>query len=139
MMVAGSNYRNFCFRHLYADHVISTGHRMTNLVLNFECLFSFFFQPTLKSDLKEAQFNQNYLFWVKAPLWYLEVAPSLKTRSWLKKHNNNKYSKFNAKFVIWRTVKMTWFGPWWLCNICSNQDKKGNQHKSFRTIFFRTI
>ena len=41
--------------------------RMTNLMSNFECLFWFFFQPTLKSDLKEVQFTQNYHFWVKAP------------------------------------------------------------------------
>ena len=53
---------------LCADHVISTGCRMTNLVLNFECFVLIFFQPTLKSDLKEVQFTLNYLFWVKAPL-----------------------------------------------------------------------
>ena len=29
----------FSIIHLCADHVISTGRRMTNLVLNFECLF----------------------------------------------------------------------------------------------------
>ena len=29
--------------HLCEDHVISTGHRMTNLVSNFKCLFDFFF------------------------------------------------------------------------------------------------
>ena len=34
-------------------HVISTGRQMTNLESNFECLFWFFFQQTLKSDLKE--------------------------------------------------------------------------------------
>jgi hypothetical protein len=28
---------------LCADHVISTGRQMTNLVSNFECLFRFFF------------------------------------------------------------------------------------------------
>jgi len=66
---------------LSADQVISTGRRMTNLVSNFECLFWFFFQWTLKLYLKEVQFTQNHLFWVKAPLWlYLEGAPNLKTR-----------------------------------------------------------
>ena len=66
------------------DHAISTGSQMTSLVLNFEWLFSFFFQPTLESDLKEAQFTQNDLFLVKAPLKYLEGAPNFKTRPWLK-------------------------------------------------------
>ena len=46
-----------CSSLLCADHVISTGRQMTNLVSNFECLFWFFFQPTLKSDLKEVQFT----------------------------------------------------------------------------------
>ena len=40
-----------------ADHVISIGCQMTNLLLNIECLFWFFLQLTLKSDLKEVQFN----------------------------------------------------------------------------------
>ena len=54
---------------------------------NFECLFWFFWifsQPTLKSNLKEVQFTQNYLFWVKAPLWYLKGALNFKTRHRLK-------------------------------------------------------
>ena len=42
---------------LCADHVISKGRRMTNLVSNFECLF-WFFQQTLKWDLKEVQFTK---------------------------------------------------------------------------------
>ena len=46
---------------LCADHVLSTGRRKRNLVSNF-------FQSTLKSDLKDVQFTQNYLFWVKALL-----------------------------------------------------------------------
>ena len=44
------------------------------------------FQPTLNSDLKEVQFTQCYLFWVKAPLYqYLKGAPNFKTLAWLKK------------------------------------------------------
>ena len=54
--------------YLCAEYDILTGHRMMNLASNVECLFSIFFQPTLKSDLKEVQFNQNYLFGGKAPL-----------------------------------------------------------------------
>ena len=46
--------------------VISTGPYDENLVPNFECLFCFVFQLTLKSDLKEVQFTQIYLFWIKA-------------------------------------------------------------------------
>ena len=39
-----------------------------------------FLQQTLKSDLKEVQFTQNYLFLVKASLlYYLEGAPNFKT------------------------------------------------------------
>ena len=84
---------------LCMDHVISTGRQMTNLVSNFESLFSFF-QPTLKSDLKETQFTQNYLFWVKAHLWYLEGAPSFKTRQWLKNITitNIQNSTLNSSF-----------------------------------------
>ena len=45
------------------DHVISIGRRMMNLVLNFEYVFVLIcFQRTLKSDLKEVQFTQNFLF-----------------------------------------------------------------------------
>ena len=51
---------NLIWRYLCADHVILTGNRMTN----FECLFWFFFQPTLNSDLKEVKVTQNYLIWV---------------------------------------------------------------------------
>ena len=48
-------------------------------------MFAFiFFQLTLQSDLKEVQLTQNYLFWVKAPLQYLEGALNFKTRPWLK-------------------------------------------------------
>jgi hypothetical protein len=82
-----------------------------NFVLNFECLFWFLFQLTLTSDLKEVQFTQNYLFWVKAPLQYLEGAPNFKTLPWLKNINNNKYSKFDTRLVIWRPVEMTWSRP----------------------------
>ena len=84
---------------------------MMNFVLNFECLFWFLFQLTLTSDLKEVQFTQNYLFWVKAPLQYLEGAPNFKTLPWLKNINNNKYSKFDTRLVIWRPVEMTWSRP----------------------------
>ena len=58
---------------------------MTKLVSNFECLFWFCCQPTSKSDLKEVQLTQNYLFWVKASLKYLEGATNFKTQPQLKK------------------------------------------------------
>ena len=51
----------WCFFPKCADHIISTGCRMSKLVSNFECLFRYFFQLTLKSNLKEVQFTQNYL------------------------------------------------------------------------------
>jgi len=50
--------------YLCAEYDILTGHGMMNLASNVECLFSIFFQPTLKSDLKD----QNYFFGGKAPL-----------------------------------------------------------------------
>ena len=40
---------------------------------------------TWKSDLKVVQNTKDYLFWVIAPLWYLECAPNCKTRPQLKK------------------------------------------------------
>ena len=50
------------------NHVFSTGRWMTNVALNFECLFwYFFYQPILKSDLTSVQFTRNYLFWVILP------------------------------------------------------------------------
>ena len=52
---------NFSIRYKFADHVISIGCQMMNLVSIFECLFEFF-ELTLKSDLKEVQFTQNYHF-----------------------------------------------------------------------------
>ena len=66
----------------------------------FNVKFSmFFFQPTLKSDLKEVQFTQNYLFWLRHPYNTLKV-PQISKLAVVKKHKNNKYSKFYAKFVI---------------------------------------
>ena len=64
-----------------------------------------FFPANIKVRCKEVQFTQNYLFWVKTPLLYLESDPNFKTRPWLK---NKKYSKFDTKFIIWHPVKMTW-------------------------------
>ena len=77
--------------------------------LEFWMFVWFFIQPTLKSDLKEVQFTQNYLFWVKAPLipWR---CTKFQNSAAIKKHNKNKYSKFFPKFVIWHPVKMTWSG-----------------------------
>ena len=100
------------------DHVISTGRRMTNLVSNFKCLFWFWCQPTLKSDLKGVQFTQNYLCWVKAPLKYLESALNFKTQPHSKKNNSTKYSRFHTKFVIWRPVEMTWCRHKYIGRLC---------------------
>ena len=55
------------FNQLCADHDISTGGLMMNLVSNFECLFQFF-SLTLKSDLKEVQFNQKSFLLIWASL-----------------------------------------------------------------------
>ena len=76
---------------------------MTNLVSNFECLFWFCCQPSLKSDPQVVQFTQNYLFWVKAleaSLEYLEGAPNFKTQPQLKKITppNIQNSTLNSSF-----------------------------------------
>ena len=76
-----------------ADHVISTGHQMMNLVSSFECLFDFF-QPTLKSDVKEVQLTQNIFFIIP---WR---CPKFHDSATVKKHNNDKYFKFETNFVI---------------------------------------
>ena len=45
---------------------------------------------------------------------YFHFSPIIKTvekfqnSAAVKKHNNNKYSKFDNEYVIWRPVKMTW-------------------------------
>ena len=67
----------------YVDRIVPF-FGMMNSVSNFECLFWFFFQLTLKLDLKEVQFSQNYCSWVKASLWYLEGASNFKTWQLLK-------------------------------------------------------
>ena len=63
----------------------------------------------LTSDLKEVQFTQNYLFWVKAP--FLWRWPKFQNSAAVKKHSNNKYLKFDPKCVIQlRPIEMTWCG-----------------------------
>ena len=52
--------------------------RESNDKFNVECLL-WFFQSTWKSDLKVVQITKNDLFWVNAPLSYLEWAPNCKT------------------------------------------------------------
>ena len=69
--------------------------------VKFWMLVLIFFRPTLKSDLKEVQFTQNYHPYNTLKFQNLAV---------VKKHNNNKYSKFNTEFIIWHPVKMTWSG-----------------------------
>ena len=68
----GNDNLNLC-----ADHVISTERRMTNLVLNFECLFLFFFHQTLKSNLEEVQFTQNYFFELRHPYMIPKMVPQI--------------------------------------------------------------
>ena len=88
---------------LCADHVISTGCLMTNLLLNV-CFD--FFQPTWKSDLKVVQSTKNDLFWVRHPYNTLNVPQIVKLgRS---KKDNNKYLTFNTNFNIQHSVQMTW-------------------------------
>ena len=88
--------------HLCKDHVISSGHWMKNFVSNFECLFWFFFQQILKSDLKEVKFTKNYLWWVETLLWFLKSAPNFKTRLRLKNitlpniQNSTQHSSFDG-------------------------------------------
>ena len=72
----------------------------------------YFFQPTLKSDLEEVQFTQNYLFCLRHPFNTLKVSKISEFGQGVEKHNSNKYSKFYANFVIWCPVKVTWSGHW---------------------------
>ena len=50
------------------NHVQSMSFRNDEFSIEYWKFVLIFFQLTLKSDLKEVQFAQNYLFWVKAPL-----------------------------------------------------------------------
>ena len=89
---------------LCADHVISTGPRMTNLVLNFECLF-WFFSADIKSrsdssknhSYKGALLKRDNFEWI-----------GLLSDLILMKKNQKKHSKFDTKFAIRRPVEMTW-------------------------------
>ena len=58
--------------------------RALNDKFSVECLF-WFFQPTWNSNLKVVQITTKDLFWVNAPLQYLEYTPNCKTLSQLKK------------------------------------------------------
>ena len=80
--------------------------KMTNLVSNFECLFWFFFQLTLKSDLKNGLKIISFEGTSMIPWRY----PKFQNSAVVKNHNNNKYSKFDTKFIIWRPIEMTWCG-----------------------------
>ena len=59
---------SFFYNWIKKNNVLIMSFVITNSVLNFDSLFWFVCQPTLKSDLKEVQFTKNDLFWVKAPL-----------------------------------------------------------------------
>ena len=54
-----------------------------------------FFQPTLKIRSERSPIQSK-----SSRLGHLEGAPNFKTWSQLKKHSNNKYSKFDTKNVI---------------------------------------
>ena len=124
-------YQNKIFSFEYVDFWLMYRSCHFNRASNNEFSLEFwvfvliFFQPTLKSDLKEVQFPQNYLFCVKGPLLYLEGTLNLAT---VKKHNNNKYSNFNTKFVIWCPVKMTWTGHKSIFNFVSLPWKLDNPY-----------
>ena len=74
--------------HQHAFFTLMCGSCHFNRALNdkfsVECFF-WFFQLTWKSDLEVVQITKNDLFWVNAPLQYLECAPNCKTRAQLKK------------------------------------------------------
>ena len=129
---------------LCSDHVISTGGWMMSLVLNFECLF-WFCQPTLKSDLTEVLFTWHYLFWVKAPLCYLEGAPNFKTRPQLKKITMPNIQNSTLNLSIDTLLK--WHDPniseetdkhfhiFWLKNCGENAQKNSHRTKLLKRIF----
>ena len=58
--------------------------RVLNDEFNVKSLF-WFLQLTPKSDLKVVQITKNDVFWVNAPLYYLECSPNCKTWPQLKK------------------------------------------------------
>ena len=87
-------------------HFHRTGRRMTNLVSNFEYLFWFFFSRNQNQIWK----NSNSLKIISFELRHPWRCPKFQNLAVVKKHNNNKYSKFHTKFVIWHPVKMTWSG-----------------------------
>ena len=73
---------------------------MTNLVSNFKKKI-----PILNSDLKEVQFTKNISFDLRHPYNTLKV-PKCQNLATVKKDNNNKHSKFDAKFVLQHPVRI---------------------------------
>ena len=83
--------------------------RASNDKFSVECwmFVLIFFQPTIKSDLKEVQLTQNY--WVKAPLEYLEGAPNFNTQSRLK--NITKTNIQNLTLNLSFDALLKWHDP----------------------------
>ena len=70
--------------------------------------FWFCYQLMLKSDLKEVQITLIRVPYSKEIILITWRCPWLQNSATVKKDNNNKYSKFNTNFNIWRPVQMTW-------------------------------
>ena len=73
---------------------ILTGRRMTNLVLNFECFF-LFFSADIKIRSERSPIHSKLFLIIP---W---MCPKFQNLTVIKKHNNNKNSKFDFKFIIW--------------------------------------
>ena len=99
------------FRLMCGNHVIWTGCWMTNLVLNFECLLWFSFQPTSKSDLRDQIWKKYKLLLKKGCLNSKEIilvswrSPKFQNLALDEINNKNKYSTFKPilTFNVQRT------------------------------------
>ena len=96
-----------------AEHFISTGVSASNDQFSdkFWIFVLIFFQPTLKSGLKEVQFTQNCPFWVKAPLNTLELegVPNFKTWPRVKNVTLTKIQNSTLNFLYDALLK--WHDP----------------------------
>ena len=96
-----------------AEHFISTGVSASNDQFSdkFWIFVLIFFQPTLKSGLKEVQFTQNCPFWVKAPLNTLELegVPNFKTWPRVKNITLTKIQNLTLNFLYDALLK--WHDP----------------------------
>ena len=69
----------------------------------------FFFQPASNSDRSErSRIHSKLSLLSKGILIIPWRCPKFQNSAEVEKHKENKYSKFDTKFIIWRPVEMAW-------------------------------